>query len=389
MNKGIPRSPWRLGAVLALGIAMSIAVWACSTDSPDTSTAPEIQKPSVVQYGFGNPDVARVMRVQDMATPDLMARSSVVGTATGLNAAGELAIKVYTEELIPSGKLPSSIDGIPVEQVVTGKLVAFKGPPPMDGGGSGDDPQAPQTAPIKLGTSGGWRHDLANGYCCGGTLGGLIQNGSGTKYVLSNWHVLYADIVDGGNGRTADPGDPVIQPGLIDVGCNAGGAIDVATLVAGGGSLPGANVDAGIAAVIPGQVDESGEILSIGVPSSSTVAAFVGQAVKKMGRTTGLGRAAVDGLNASVSITYSNECAGGTAFTKTYSGQIVTTNNRCGFLAGGDSGSVMFEDVDTNPRAVGLLYAGSVTCNKFAVAIANPIDEVLDHYGSNFHMVGN
>jgi hypothetical protein len=33
--------------------------------------------------------------------------------------------------------------------------------------------------------------------------------------------------------------------------------------------------------------------------------------------------------------------------------------------------------VDTNPRAVGLCFAGSVSCNKFAIAIANPISDVL------------
>ena len=33
------------------------------------------------------------------------------------------------------------------------------------------------------------------------------------------------------------------------------------------------------------------------------------------------------GLNATISVTYGNECAGGTAFTKTFTGQIVISNN--------------------------------------------------------------
>jgi hypothetical protein len=280
--------------------------------------------------------------------------------------------------------------------MVTGRVVAKKGgPPPMDGGGNGADPRAPQSAPVQMGTSGGWRYDLANGYCCGGTLGSLIQDGQGTQYVLSNWHVLYSDIVNGGNNRVASAGDPVIQPALIDVGCNANSSINIATLLAPstGGSLPSANIDAGVAQVIPGQVDASGAILDIGTISSSTVAASIGQGVKKMGRTTGLGRATVDGLNANIQIGYENECAGGSAFTKTFTGQIVTTNDRCTFLDGGDSGSLMVEDVETNPRAVGLLYAGSVSCNKRAIAIANPIGDVLSHYSSKLPgtvtMVGN
>src|SRR5512134_3911235 len=111
--------------------------------------------------------------------------------------------------------------------MVTGEIKIVKS------GGGGVSHTAKQTPPIQLGTSGGWRYDLANGYCCGGTLGSLIQKG-GAQYVLSNYHVLASDIVNGGNGRVATTGDPVIQPGLIDVGCNANSAQNVATL-----SLPG------------------------------------------------------------------------------------------------------------------------------------------------------
>jgi hypothetical protein len=42
----------------------------------------------------------------------------------------------------------------------------------------------------------------------------------------------------------------------------------------------------------------------------------------------------------------------------------------------------MVEDVSTNPRAVGLLFAGSSTS-----AIANPIGQVLSFLGAT--MVGN
>src|SRR5439155_1438274 len=52
------------------------------------------------------------------------------------------------------------------------------------------------------------------------------------------------------------------------------------------------------------------------------------------------------------------------------------------FIAAGDSGSLMVEDVDTNPHAVGLLFAGSST-----TAIANPIDDVLNAFGVS--MVGS
>ena len=109
-----------------------------------------------------------------------------------------------------------------------------------------------------------------------------------------------------------------------------------------------------IAQVTPGMVRTDGAILEIGTISASTVAASVGQAVKKSGRTTGLTRSKVSGLNATVSVAYENECAGGAAFTKTFTGQIVIANSGSKFLNSGDSGSLMVEDVAKNPRAVGL-----------------------------------
>jgi len=333
----------------------------------------------------GPPDVPPgleiAMEVQEAHTQTLMANPDVVGTAVGLDSAGNPVIQVFTAYEGVRG-IPRSIEGFPVVVKVTGELVAYK--PPTGGGGVSH--KSKQGPPIQLGTSGGWRHDLANGYCCGGTLGSLVTDGA-NQYILSNWHVLYSDIVNGGNGRTAQTGDPVIQPGLIDISCNSNNAQNVATLVSGGGSLPNSNVDAGIAKVISGMVREDGAILEIGTISNSTAAAFIGQAVKKSGRTTGLSRSSTSGLNATVNITYDNECAGGTAFTKTFTGQIVIKNSRCGFLNGGDSGSLMVQDVTTNPRAVGLLYAGSWTCSRSAVAIANPINDVLDYFGVT--MVGN
>ncbi len=50
--------------------------------------------------------------------------------------------------------------------------------------------------------------------------------------------------------------------------------------------------------------------------------------------------------------------------------QIIVRNPGSHFLASGDSGSLMVEDVTTNPRAIGLLFAGSSV-----TAVANPIAE--------------
>src|ERR1043166_784245 len=341
--------------------------------------------------------VRAVMAVQAEATPDLMKKTGVLGTAVGLNEAGEPALVVYVDrdsqgaaDVVHS--LSPQLRGVGVRAHLTDKFVAYankhgRGPGTGGGGTTGSvSHTALQTPPIQLGTSGGWQKDLANGYCCGGTLGSLIQV-NGVQYVLSNYHVFESDIVSGGNSVVATTGDSTIQPGLIDVGCTSSKAQTVATLVKVS-SLPNNNVDCAVAQVVSGMVRSDGAILEVGTLSSQTVSAALSQLVKKSGRTTALTHSHISGLNATISVSYENECAGATVFTKTFTGQIVVANSSNSFLNSGDSGSLMVEDAATAPRAVGLLFAGSSTD-----AIANPIDEVLQFLGSKLGgtatMVGN
>ncbi len=327
-----------------------------------------------------NPRVQEVMTAQEAVTPELMSMPDVLGTAVGQNDSGDLVILVYVnvEGKNPAANarnIPRSLRGKSITVEFTEPFRALAKPAPVPTVSH----TAKQIPPIKLGTSGGWIDDLANGYCCGGTLGSLIQVGD-TQYILSNYHVFESDIVSGGNGTVAEKGDLIIQPGLIDVGCNEAEAQDIATLVKSS-SLPASNVDASLAQVVPGMVSADGAILEIGTISSNTVAAKLKQAVKKSGRTTGLTSSTVSGLNATVSVAYDDECAGKEAFTKTFTGQIIISNRGSKFLAGGDSGSLMVENINSNPRAVGLLFAGSST-----LAVANPINEVLSLFGAT--MVG-
>lgn len=351
---------------VAAGLLLLVPAWAA--EMPDALLT------------VANPNVQAVIAVQNAVTKGLMGGiEDILGTAAGLDAQGQVALVIFVNL---EGKnaaqvvnaLPKRMRGVNVSVEMTEPFRALQRFTPMDGGAGH---QVAQTPPIQLGTSGGWRKDLANGSCCGGTSGSLIQVG-GVQYILSNYHVYEADIVNGGNGTTAQTGDYVIQPALIDVGCNAANAQNVATLRKIS-SLPGSNVDCSIAQVIAGMVRTDGAIIDIGTISATTVGASLNQKVKKSGRTTGLTRSVVSGLNATVSITYDNECAGGTAFTKTFTGQILIKNRYKGvsFIAGGDSGSLMVQDAATNPKAVGLLFAGSST-----TAIANPIGQVLSYVGS-------
>jgi hypothetical protein len=242
----------------------------------------------------------------------------------------------------------------------------------------GADHKARQARPIQLGVSGGNAGDTANGFCCSGTLGALVTNGA-KQFILSNTHVFAGDAVVGGNGKVAAVGDDIDQAGLVDVGCQVIPADTVADLT-DWATFGAFNVDAAIAEVRAGQVRTDGAILEVGTIANTTAPAFVGQAVKKSGRTTGLTRSSISGLNATVSVSYTDECAGN-SFTVTYTGQILIGNRGSRFLNSGDSGSLMVEDTASNPRAVGLLYAGSKS-----IAVANPIDDVLNHF--NVTMVG-
>jgi hypothetical protein len=347
-----------------------------------------------------NPGVQKAIAAQEKHTAHFMQDPGTIGTAVGLDENGNPAVLVYIDNASPNAQvharsIPATVDNIPARAVLTDEFVAYK-KPSRGGGGTTNTPPATNTTPttvshtaiqslpIQLGTSGGWAKDMANGYCCGGTLGSLVQV-NGVQYILSNYHVFESDIVAGGNSTTAQTSDNVGQPGLIEVNCNVNNSQIVATLRKVG-SLPNYNVDCGVAQVQPGKV--SGSILEIGPISSSTLGASLNLGVKKSGRTTGFTKSTISGLNATIQVSYENECGGGTAFTKTFSGQIVVANSNNTFLNSGDSGSLLVENTSTNPRAVGLLFAGSST-----QAIANPINDVLSFLGSKLSgtatMVGN
>lgn len=364
------RAARKIAAVASVVLALTLlSVFAFAAELPEQA------------LNHANPRVQQVMAAQERETPYLMSLPDVLGTAVGLDEKDDLTINVFVnlEGKNPAASarhIPKRLRGEGVTVIMTEPFRTLVKKAPATSASH----RAIQPPPIQLGTSGGWGFDLANGYCCGGTIGALVWI-NGAQYIMSNYHVFESDIVFGGNSRIAIDGDPIIQPGLIDVSCNVSGSQSVATL-AKHGSLPGSNVDVSVAAATPGMVKADGSILEIGTISSRTVATAISQPVKKSGRTTGLTRSKVHSLNATVSVVYDNECAGDTAFTMIYTGQIIISNRASKFLAGGDSGSLMVEDKATNPRAVGLLFAGSSS-----LAVANPIDEVLDFLGAA--MVGN
>ena len=229
--------------------------------------------------------------------------------------------------------------------------------------GWGDNGPNHQTSSNSYGVSGGNVNDRSSAFCCGGTLGSLITDGT-TTYILSNNHVL-------ARSGAASPGEAITQPGLIDNACQQ------ARLVADLAPSPalGTNVDAAVAALRPGTMSLGGEILDIGQISTTVRPPAIGLSVAKSGRTTGLTYGSIQSVNATVTVQYRLGCGSGKKFSVTYKNQIVITPGS--FSAGGDSGSLVVTSDANCPQPVGLLFAGSSTST-----IANPIGEVLNKVGT-------
>ena len=233
-----------------------------------------------------------------------------------------------------------------------------------------------QTPPIQLGTSGSNVKDINSSFCCTGTLGSQVKDASGTKYILSNNHILALS-----NAGAAGQG--IMQRGYVDTvpPCSTTGTIIVAHLTkwvklnfSGGTNT----VDAAIAKVVSGQVSSNGSILQIGAVSSATATPAVGMAVEKSGRTTGLTSGKISSVNVSVTVSGYGPCGLGTQvakFTKQFAVNSTT------FSAGGDSGSLIVKKPATGqkPNPVGLLFAGSST-----MTIANGINNVLSALAVTF-----
>jgi hypothetical protein len=299
-----------------------------------------------------NPQVQAVMNVQDLYTPALMRIPGVVGTATGLDANGQLAIKVYVEWPEVFG-IPPLLQGVPVEIEVTGRFEARLSTTDM------------WPRPVPIGISTGHPKITA------GTIGCRVVDDDGNVFALSNNHV-YA------NSNDAKIGDPVLQPGPYDGGTSADW---IGTLAAfkeikfdGSDNL----MDAAIALVGDGTfgptVDTATPAAGYGTPSQTTVSltsANIGMSVKKFGRTTELTTGTVAEINVTVNVCYDGRGAVCFKVAK-FVDQISISPGS--FSAGGDSGSLIVTTSGNKP--VALLFAGSSTRT-----IASPIDPILTEFG--------
>jgi len=310
------------------------------------------------------PGLARAVAAQEAHTDELLARDGVVGTAVGLGADGRAVVKIYTESAAVLG-LPRKLDGIPADTEVIGKVVAHGVVP---------------TRPAPIGTSTGSERlivDKGRLYCTVGTIAARVSNATGV-YALSNAHVYALEgSKTSGTVQAGASGDRILQPGRVDMtdqACGTSAEMDAAFIGRLASYAPiqfsrraSNTIDAAIATVSTATVGTQTPSGGYGEPSSTTSPAKLGMPVQKYGRTTGLTRGTVSGLNATVIISYD---VGQARFV----GQVIVQRSGGRFSDSGDSGSLIVTD-DAHNSPVALLFAGSSSST-----IANPINLVLEAF---------
>ncbi|MCP3980340.1 MAG: hypothetical protein GY716_13640 [bacterium] len=205
-----------------------------------------------------------------------------------------------------------------------------------------------------------------------GTLGCIVEDAR-AYYVLSNNHVL-ADV------NQSEPGDLVVQPGNLDRAASASTLIGVLDRYVPISFRRSNIVDCAVAELFPdiefwlGWTEAiQGRIRGV----HSVTIDDLGRTVRKAGRTTGV----TEGTITSVEVDRLRVNMGTRQRPKIaqFSDQIeVIGKNGTTFSTSGDSGSLI---VDSNDRAVALLFAGGADDNGVDITYANRIDPVLQNLG--------
>src|SRR5712671_1889078 len=341
------------GAIVVL-LAAAPAVWyACSDGALDSPAGPS----SPVSRFL--PDLRVAIAAQRRHTDALLEIPGVIGTAVSIQPDGRPGLVLLLERSGIIG-LPLVLDGVPVTQRVTGRLMAFS------------DPRQRQR-PAPMGFSVGHPAITA------GTIGARVRDALGRVYILSNNHVL-------ANSNGASIGDPEYQPGPFDGGTAADQIATLSDFQVISFAANGTNtIDAAIALSNSSVLDNATPADDgYSMPNSTIFGdangdglfddrnALLGLNVQKYGRTTKLTHGQITGVNATVTICYAVD---GFTCTKTarYVDQLIISPG--GFSNGGDSGSLIVTD-DANLNPVALLFAGNAS-----VTIANRIDLVLQRFG--------
>ncbi len=337
MFQTVLRSSWLKVSLVAFAFAISLWV---GCNQPQENASEPLTSQQAGTLSKANPAVAAAIAVQERHTNELMATPDVVGTGIGADRDGKPVILILTRRESQAA-LPSEIEGVRTRVDVVGEIR------PMAG-------YTKVYRPVPCGVSVG--NDLE---CSAGTIGCVVTvGGSGTRYMLSNNHVLARE-------NAASIGERIDQPGRYDGRPLCARTGQVATLSAFKVISTTSNnqIDAAIAQYTEGNVCSM--VNNLYTPSGTVVAPSVGLAVKKVGRTSGLTTGTIAGINVTINVGYDFGVA-------TFVNQIYVASN---FIRSGDSGSLMVTQSGSNP--VGLNFAGSG-----GASFTNPIGPVLSFFNA-------
>lgn len=323
-----------------------------------------------------------ISQVKETSKNSLLSMQNVVGVGVGYQVTSGLKTDEYAivimvsrklpiPALPPEAVLPKNVDGVKIDVIEVGELHAQQ---------ARTDRWRPAPGGVSIG----------HFKITAGTFGGIVRDrNTGERLILSNNHVI-------ANSNDSEPGDPILQPGPIDGGDDAGdtiahlerfcsidfgeepGSCDIAGSYASLGNAvagilgskhrvgtyqtnPQASnlVDAAIAKPINND-EVLDEIIEIGT-IEGIAEPFLGMSVRKSGRTTSFTTGQINLINATVNVNY------GSGRTARFEDQLVSGP----MSQGGDSGSLMV--AGNTQQAVGLLFAGSEQSTIFS-----PIQAVLD-----------
>lgn len=267
-----------------------------------------------------------------------------------------VAEKIHKAALSGRNLLPSAVDGVPTDVIVTGKFRLLD---------TAADNKL-KRRPVRPGTSIGFEFPPPkDNFVMAGTLGAIVTK-SGKRFILSNNHVLAE------NGLI-DLGGAIFQPGLLDGGDASTDQVAKLTQFIEIKESGTNKADCAIAEFLAGVPVNPRHMPSVGkLASTNPVAAAVGMLVMKTGRTTGHTRGRIFDINADVNVPYEHK--DGTEFVATFGNQILIVGTPGSFSTNGDSGSLIVDR--STKRATGLLFAGSPSHT-----VANHIEDVLAALG--------
>jgi hypothetical protein len=330
--------------------------------------------------------VKSIHDIKTQVTEELRKKRGVVSVGIGYKVTeGErtvdLAIVVGVIEKLPllqiavEDRLPGIIEGVKTDVVEVGKIQAQM-------------LRTERIRPAPRGISIGHRDITA------GTLGCIVKT-DGERYILSNNHVL-------ANSNMAEIGDPILQPGKYDQGIEGKDTIAILTdyvpinftgdpsdcplarfyawlgnaaaLMFGRKSRIKTYTTAQLENVMDAAIAKpiSNDMLSPESFEGWTVlddmdSAYLGQKVRKSGRTTGSTYGHVTQISVTVTVGY------GGGKSALFEDQIIIESlDGTSFSAPGDSGSIV---QNMGNSAVALLFAGSEK-----VTVCNRIERVLDAF---------